>query len=145
MTLRAILTLGTFALAALLPTATRGHTPSETYLTLFITPTNVIGQWDVAMVDLQQGLRLEPAIFNALAADEQQRRLEALAIDTVTGLEVKADDTKLALSVTDLETVTLNLGEYARVKFVTPVVSNRIAAISINARSLFRVDTNMHG
>ncbi len=145
MTLRAILALSALALAAFWPSAARGHTPSETHLTLFITPTNVAGQWDVALLDLQQGLRIESDAFKALAAEEQQRRLEALAIDTVTSLEVKADGMALALSVTDLETVTLNLGEYARVKFAARAGSNRIAAISINARSLFRVDTNMHG
>jgi hypothetical protein len=145
MMLRAIFTLGAVALAAFWPSALRGHTPSETHLTLFITPTSVIGQWDVALLDLQQGLRIEPDAFKALAADEQQRRLEALAIDTVSGLDVKADGTALSFSVTDLETVTLKSAEHARVKFAAPVGSNRIAAISINARSLFRVDTNMHG
>lgn len=145
MTVRAIITLGVFALAAFWPSAANGHTPSETHLTLFITPTNVVGQWDVALVDLQQGLRIEPDTFNALAADEQQRRLEALAIDTVTSLEVKADGIALAFSVTDLETVTLKSAEYARVKFAAPAGTNRIAALSINAQSLFRVDTNMHG
>ena len=144
MSLRAIITVGV-ALAAFWPSTVRGHTPSETHLTLFITPTNVAGQWDVAMLDLQQGLRMEPDAFNALAADEQQRRLEALAIDTVASLAVKADGTALAFSVTDLETVTLNLGEYARVKFAAPAGTNRIAAIAIDARSLFRLDTNVHG
>ena len=145
MTLRAILTLGALAFAALWPSTTRGHTPSETYLTLFVTQTNIVGQWDVALLDLQQGLRIETNAFKALSPDEQQRRLEALAIDIVTTLDVKADDTALSFSVTDLETVTLNLGEYARVKFASPAPTNRIAAISINAHSLFRVDTNMHG
>jgi hypothetical protein len=137
--------LGALALAAFCTSVARGHTPSETHLTLFVTPTNVVGQWDVALLDLQQGLRIEPDAFKALAADEQQRRLEALAIDTVTSLAVKADGTPLAFSVTDLETVTLNVGEYARVKFTAPAGSNRIATLSINAQSLFRVDTNMHG
>jgi hypothetical protein len=145
MTVRAFLTLGAFALAAFWPSAANGHTPSETHLTLFITPTNIAGQWDVAILDLQQGLRFEPDVFKALAADEQQRRLEALTIDIVTSLDVKADGTALSFRVTDLETVTLHLGEYARVKFAAPAGSNRIAAISIDARSLFRVDTNMHG
>ena len=145
MTVRAFISLGALALAAFWPSSARGHTPSETYLTLFVTPTNVVGQWDVAILDLRQGLRIEPDAFKALAADEQQRRLEALAIDTVTGLDVQADEKALELRVTDLETVTLNLGEYARVKFAAPAGTNRIAAISINARSLFRVDTNMHG
>jgi hypothetical protein len=145
MTGRAIFALGAFALAVFWPSAARGHTPSETHLTLFITPTNIAGQWDVAMIDLQQGLRIEPDAFKALGADEQQRRLEALAIDTITSLDVKADEKTLEFRVTDLETVTLNLGEYARVKFAAQAGSNRIAAISINARSLFRVDTNMHG
>ncbi len=144
MSLRAIITVGV-ALAAFWPSTVRGHTPSETHLTLFITPTNVAGQWDVAMLDLQQGLRMEPDAFNALAADEQQRRLEALAIDIVTGLDVEADGTALSFSVTDLETVTLKLSEYARVKFAAPAPTNRIAAIAIDARSLFRLDTNVHG
>lgn len=145
MNVRTMLTLGVFALAVFCPSAARGHTPSETHLTLFITPTNFAGQWDVALIDLQQGLRIEPDAFRALAAEEQQRRLEALAIDIVTILDVKADGTALAFSVTDLETVTLKSADYARVKFGAPAGTNRIAAIAIDARSIFRVDTNMHG
>src|SRR6185503_13771383 len=145
MTVRAIIKLGIVAQVAFWTSLARAHTPSETHLTLFLTPTNIAGQWDVAILDLQQGLRLDPNAFKALAADEQQRRLEALAIDTVTGLDVMADDNALKFQVTDLETVTLNLGDYARVKFAAPLGTNRIAAISIDAKSLFRVDTNMHG
>src|SRR5437867_12225757 len=98
MSLRAIITVGV-ALAAFWPSTVRGHTPSETHLTLFITPTNVAGQWDVAMLDLQQGLRMEPAAFTALAPDEHQRRLKPLPIAIVTGLEVRPDGPALQSTV----------------------------------------------
>ena len=126
-------------------TTVRAHTPSETYLTLFVAPAAVTGRWDVAIRDLQQGLRLDEARLQALSTEQLERQLEALAIDTVTRLEVKADGRRLDLRLTDLETVTLNAGEYARVHFAAAVTGAAPAVLEINARAIFAVDTNLHG
>ena len=48
-----------FLLLTAFPRTAWAHTPSETYLALTLTGTNLTGQWDVALRDLQQGLRLE--------------------------------------------------------------------------------------
>ena len=130
---------------AICPTPVRAHTPSETYLTLFVAPAAVTGRWDVAVRDLQQGLKLDEVRLQALSTDELERRLEALAIDTVTRLEVKVDGRRLDFRVTDLETVTLNAGDYARMHFAAAVTGAAPAVLEVNARAIFGVDTNMHG
>ena len=140
---RHLLPLLALALTAI-GTNVRAHTPSETYLTLFVTPAAVTGQWDVAIRDLQHGLKLDEARAPAVPVDVLERQLEALAIDTVTRLEVKIDGRPLPFRVTDLETVTLNAGDYARVRFAA-ALSNAPAVLEIQARALFAVDTNMHG
>lgn len=125
----------------------RAHTPSETFLTLTLASngTNLTGQWDVALRDVQQGLGLEEVDVKAISAEELARRQEALALDTIARLEVKADGTALPLTVTDYLTVTLNSGEYARVQFSAAATREPPAEIELNARVLFAIDVAMHG
>src|SRR5436190_10333877 len=98
------------------PSNARGHAPSETFLTLFLTPTNVSGHWDVALRDLRQGLTPGADPLAVTPPDLEQRQ-EALALDTIARLRVNADGTNLALTVTDHLPVTLQHGEYVRVEF----------------------------
>jgi len=121
------------------------HTPSETFLTLFVSEASITGKWEVAILDLQQGLKADPERWKTLSAEEQSRQLEALGIDTITRLDVKADGRGLEFRVTDLETVTLKATDYARVHFAAGATGAMPAVVEINARALFAVDTNMHG
>ncbi len=132
-------------LLALLPDAAFGHTPSETYFSLKIVGTNLSGRWDVALRDLHQGMGLEPATIPKLDPSELQRREEALALDTMAGLELKADDEKLKLEVTDYTTLPLNGVQYARLIFEADGIRSAPNLISIDAQVVFRIDTNMHG
>jgi len=103
------------------------------------------GQWDVALRDLQQGLRLETVDGQGLSVEELRRRQEALALDTVARLELRASGSLLPLKVTDYLTVTLDKGEYARVQFATAPLKTWPAMVGLNARVLFTIDPNMHG
>ena len=136
------------ALLCLILLSTRwavAHTPSETYLTIFLTPTNIIGQWDIALRDLQQGMGLDTNAVKAVATDDLDRRQEAYALDTLARLEVSLDTSPLALRATDYFPVTLNNGEYLRVQFAAETSNLAPASVALNARALFRIDTNMHG
>jgi hypothetical protein len=122
-----------------------GHTPRETYLALSFSRTNLTGQWDVALRDLQQGLGLDPIDVKAVSPEELSRRQEALALDTVTRLEVTADGVAVPLRVTDYLSVTLNSEEYARLEFAGGGLEAEPAVVEINARVLFAIDVAMHG
>ena len=122
----------------------RGHTPSETFLTLFLTPTNVGGHWDVALRDLRQGLT-PGADPRAVTPPDLEQRQEALALDTIARLRVNADGTNLALKVTDYFPVTLQHGEYVRVEFSAAALPVATANLELDAGALFAIDPSMHG
>ncbi len=125
-------------------TPARAHTPSEMFLTFFVSGNIVTGQWDVAQRDLEVSAQLASAKWSSLPADQQDLWLEGLAIDTVARLEVTANGRKLAFRVTDLEPMQLSTGHYQRVKF-TAAVTHPITALEINSSALFGVDTNARG
>jgi hypothetical protein len=121
------------------------HTPSETYFTLALADTNLIGRWDVALRDLHQGMGLAPDDVRKVAPTELQQREEALTLDIAAGLKLRADDVPLRLTVTDYTTLPLNGVEYARLIFQADVHTNTPSFIEFNAAAVFRIDTNMHG
>ena len=122
-----------------------GHTPSETYLTLTVTKTNLTGQWDVALRDLQQGLGLETVDVKSIQPQDLARRQEALALDTIARLEIQADGSPLQFTPTDYFVENLALGEYARIQFVSGNLRQPPSVVEVNGRALFAVDVAMHG
>ena len=134
-----------FLLLPVFPRTLRAHTPSATFLTLSLTGTNLTGQWDVALSDLQQGLGFDPLAIRALSVEELERRQEGLALDTVSRLELKTGGALLPLNATDYLNVTLNEGEYARVRFAAASLPAVPAVLELNARVLFTIDPHMHG
>jgi len=133
-----------WALLLLTPLGVFAHTANETYLTLFVTPTNLAGQWDVAVRDLRQGLRLDPIASPAPTAQELEQRQEALALDSVARLGVSVDGTKMSLKVTDYFPVTLPHGEYVRVQFSAGTLG-AASRLELDAQALFTLDPSMHG
>lgn len=133
---------GLIWLAGLAALPSLAHTPSETYLSIFLTSTNVAGQWDIALRDLQQGMGLDT---NAAAGIELEQRQEAYALDMIARLELRADETILSLRATDYFPVTLSQGDYVRVQFATDAHRTRLDRVTVNARVLFQIDTNLHG
>ena len=121
------------------------HTPSETYLGLVITRTNISGQWDVARRDLVQGLALDAARIAALSPADFEARQEALALDILARLGVKADAASLPLHATDYFPVTLNNGDYLRINFEVGPPAMMPAVVELDGRVLFTIDPNMHG
>jgi len=127
------------------PLEAAAHTPSETYLSVQVDGTNLTARWDVALRDLHQGMGLDSTKVPANRSEELQAREEALALDVAAGLEIRADSNLVQLTVTDYTTLPLNDVEYARLIFAGAGVNGRIRVVEINAGSVFRVDTNMHG
>ena len=121
------------------------HTLDETVLTLSVSATNVAGCWDVARHDLEQGLRMSAERWRTLAPAEQEGYLEALVVDSLSGLEVRADGRALVWRVTDLEVVTLHDALYQRVRFVGATAGPAVAALEVNARALLGAEANRHG
>jgi len=128
-----------------LPLTSRAHTPSATYLTILLTPTNVLGRWDIALRDLRQGLGLDTNSVKSLPAEDLERRQEAFALDTIARLDVKLEEAPLSLRVTDYFPIALDSGDYLRVEFSGDRPPVPPASVTLNARVMFNIDTNMHG
>jgi hypothetical protein len=139
-----ILTAMTLAVT-FLPVRTGAHTPSETYFALSVSGTNLTGRWDVALRDLHQGMSLGLEDLKRVAPAELQEREEALVLDIVAGVGLRADGTPLKLIITDYTTLSLNGLDYARLLFNASGILTSPDVIEIDARILFRIDTNMHG
>lgn len=85
---------------------------------------------------------------NAVAAvppAELQRREEALALDIAAQLKVLANSNSVLLSITDYTTLPLNDVEYARLLFAGGALPMSLESLELDARAVFKVDTNMHG
>lgn len=128
-------------------TAAGAHTPSATHLSARIDGTNLTLRWDIALRDLHQGMGLTTNTVATIAPAELQRREEALALDIGAGLLVRANSNALALAlaVTDYTTLPLNDVEYARVIFNGGALPSPLESLELDARAVFKVDTNMHG
>jgi hypothetical protein len=127
------------------PVRSNAHTPSETYLTFTLAGTNLSGQWDVALRDLHQGMGLGLEALKKVDAVELQQREEALALDVVAGLNLRANGTPLKFTVTDYTTLPLNDLDYARLLFRASGLSTAPSVIEIDSTIVFGIDTNMHG
>ncbi len=127
------------------PTGTRAHTPSATYLSARLDGTNLTLRWDVALRDLHQGLGLDSNSVSRVPATELQRREEALALDVAAGLKLRANSNAVALVVTDYTALTLNDVEYARLLLDARELPPALGELELDARAVFKVDTNMHG
>jgi len=132
-------------LLTFLPFRTSAHTPSETYFTLNLVGTNLTGRWDVALRDLHQGMGLGVEDLKKVGLAELQQREEALALDIISGVGLRADATPLKLTITDYTTLPLNGLTYARLLFDASGISTAPNLIEVNATIAFRIDTNMHG
>jgi len=142
--IKRILLVQSLLLAFLINSAV-AHTPSETYLTLTLSGTNLVGRWDVALRDLHQGMGLDPRDVPGIDPENLQRREEALALDVAAGLVLRANEQSHELEFTDYTTLPLNGVEYARLIFQAAGLNDRPSVIEIDATVFFRIDTNMHG
>lgn len=121
------------------------HTPSATYLSARLDGTNLTLRWDVALRDLHQGLGLDSNSVARVPAADLQQREEALALDIAAGLKLRANSNAIALAVTDYTTLPLNEVQYARLLLAVRDLPAPLGELEIDARAVFKVDTNMHG
>ncbi|MBN2508109.1 MAG: HupE/UreJ family protein [Verrucomicrobia bacterium] len=145
MALQRWITLAVAAVAVCARPHARAHTPSETFLTVAVTATNVTGYWDVAVSDLQQALPLSAERWAALPPEQQESWTDGFASDILHRLGLTADGRSLAIRLKDVEPVRLAAGDYKRLTWAAPLESPAIRLLEINGRALLGVDTNLHG
>ena len=78
------------ALILLSATAAQAHKPSDSYLTLQADGTQLAGQWDIALRDLDQALGLDGNSDGAITWGEVRARQDAIAAYALARLRIEA-------------------------------------------------------
>src|SRR6266850_3990008 len=84
----------------------QAHAPSDTFLSLTLTETNLSGKWEITLRDLQHALGLDKIDKAAITLEELRLREQGVALDTMAGLVISLDGQPLSLQVKDEQLTT---------------------------------------
>jgi hypothetical protein len=138
--LQASLGLAALLLLMLPPRTAHAHAPSDTFLSFTLTATNCTGQWEIALRDLQHALGLEKVDEAAIRPEELRLRTEAVALDTLSGLDVSVDGKKLSFRVLDEQTLTRPNGDSLVLTFASEAQLSRASLFKLDGQILFALD-----
>jgi hypothetical protein len=111
---RAITSLLTFLVVLTVPALAAAHKPSDSYLTLDARGSEVFGQWDIALRDLDRVLTLDADGDGIVTWGELRVRESDLRSYAVGQLDLLAGDSPCALTAQPLTLVEHSDGAYAR-------------------------------
>src|SRR3954470_7564569 len=116
------------------------HAPSDTFLSLKLSSTNLAGHWQISARDLQHALGLDQTGAESLSAPELRLREQALALDTLSRLKLWLDQVPAVLSVTDEETVARPDGEALVYRFESPTWTRQPSRLDVSATPFLDLD-----
>src|SRR4051812_29773648 len=129
---------------AFLPLTAKAHAPSDTFLSLSLTETNLTGRWEITLRDLQHALGLDKIDTTAITPEELRLREQGLALDTLSGLGITLDGEPLVLQVTDDQLTTRPEGDSLVLIFEAVKRPGRAGRFVLNGQILFALDTQLH-
>jgi hypothetical protein len=129
---------------AFLPLTAKAHAPSDTFLSLSLTETNLTGRWEITLRDLQHALGLDKIDTTAITPEELRLREQGLALDTLSGLGITVDGEPLVLQVTDDQLTTRPEGDSLVLIFEAVKRPGRAGRFVLNGQILFALDTQLH-
>jgi hypothetical protein len=100
------------ALFAALPLPAQAHKPSDSYLTLKVTPEGVAGQWDIALRDLDFAIGLDANGDGQITWGEVRARHADIAAYALARLKVQADERACTLKAGPQQVDTHTDGAY---------------------------------
>lgn len=139
-TLRAVLV----ASLLLTPVAGHAHKPSDSYLTLHVEATEVRGQWDIALRDLDLALGLDADQDGALTWREVRARHADIAAYALARLRLAADGAACPTSPSEHLIDRHSDGAYAVLRF-TARCPTEPSTLDIAYRLLFDLDPQHRG
>ena len=104
-------------LLALLAFSAAAHKPSDSYLSLSVEKSGILGQWDVALRDLDYAFGLDGNDDGVITWGELRSRQEALAAYVLPHLKVSADGGDCSIRATELLADYHTDGAYAVLHF----------------------------
>ena len=130
-----------FSFAAVIAQA---HKPSDSYLTLDVTGTNITGRWDLALRDLEDAIGLDANDDGEITWGEVRAQHGALAAYAQSRLGITIDGKPLPVSIVRHEIDNHSDGAYAVLRFVCET-SVQPAAIGLHYHALFDRDPQHRG
>jgi hypothetical protein len=120
------------------------HKSSDSYLTIRVEGTAVIGQWDLALGDLEHAIGLDTNGDGEISGGELRDRQQAVASYALSHLRVLADGTAQSLRVTEQLAEEFPDGTYAVLRFAVDL-PNAPGALEIEYLAFFDLDHQHRG
>ena len=133
-----------FLIFLLLPTAASAHKPSDSYLNLTVTGSEVKGQWDIAIRDIDYAMGLDTDDDGAITWDELRTREAELAAYAFSRLRVASGGEPCPLRLTALMVDRHSDGAYAVLRF-SGACSAEIKKLTAEYRLFFDLDPQHRG
>jgi hypothetical protein len=124
--------------------AAEAHKPSDSYLRLKIDGTQITGQWDIALRDLEQAIGLDTNGDGEITWGELRTRQADIAAYALARLSIKGDAKNCLLAVTGHEVDHHSDGAYEVLRFAADCAAAP-AAIEIGYRLFFDFDAQHKG
>ncbi|MEO8426531.1 MAG: HupE/UreJ family protein [Verrucomicrobiota bacterium] len=120
------------------------HKPSDSYLSLQVDNTTTIGQWDIALRDLEYAIGLDANNDGAITWGELRARQKAVEDYALSRLHLRLADSVGRMRVTELLVDNHTDGAYAVLRFTVDGGSSP-KTIEITYRALFDIDPQHRG
>jgi hypothetical protein len=120
------------------------HKPSDSYLTIEITPNGPTGRWDIALRDLDYALGLDADDDGAITWGELRRRESDVAAYALARLALRADDRDCPLEPMALLADEHSDGGYAVLPFAARCATPS-ASLAVDYRLFFDLDPQHRG
>lgn len=132
------------ALAVAMATAVaQAHSPSDVFLSLKFTSTNVTGQWQISARDLQHAVGLDTSDARAIGPQELRLREEAVALDTLPRFKLIVDDIPAAIVILDQETLQRPDGDAFLYRFQAGPWSARPSRLRLDGAAFLDLDPSI--
>lgn len=142
--MRPIIIAALFALLAAWQPAAYAHKPSDSYLNIKVAGQRMVGQWDIALRDLDVAIGLDQDGNGELSWDEIRARHGDIAAYALARLRLSNADTACPLRVTEHLIDEHTDGAYAVLRFQGEC-AGPIATLGIQYKLLFDIDPQHKG
>jgi hypothetical protein len=131
-------------LVALWPTVAAAHKPSDSYLALSMQGEGVVGQWDIALRDLDYAIGLDADADGAITWGEVKAKRAEIVGYAMSRLAVAADGSGCPTKVGDLLIDNHSDGAYVVLRFSAACPTSP-SAFSVRYRLFFDLDPQHRG
>jgi hypothetical protein len=130
---------------ACVPLWAAAHKPSDSYLSLRLDGSELRGQWDIALRDLEYAIGLDEDGDGAITWGELRRRRDEVARYVLERLEIDAQGRRCSLTPTDQLVDEHSDGAYAVVRFRADCGPDEIRTLGVGYRLFFDLDPTHRG